>query len=173
MRTKLAILFAVLLLTLCIHACNFPLFTNETQPSSNEQAGNISTSQTMTSLKLTLVTGEDGTNDNPVLGLFDIQGNTLFTATLDSPGDLQPDQTDIYEFTVPITFCQAAGWSMNKPPTEGVDDPWILNEIYIEMDGVTVYFDRGVALSFDTISSESNLSGNWAGIDVYIQQCEN
>lgn len=126
--------------------------------------------ESTTFVKLTLITSNDGTADNPVFELFDNSGNILFATTLDKPGDLQPDQTDIYEFTVPHSFCQFIGWQLTKPQTSGMDDSWLPMSITIELDGQTVWLD-GLFADLGSITADSQRGGNWSGIDIYIQQC--
>jgi hypothetical protein len=124
------------------------------------------------SVKLILDTGSDGTADNPVFGLFDASGSILFTTTLDNPGDLQPGQTDTYEFTVPYPFCQFIGWQLTKPSTGGIDDAWLSTRISIEIDGGTVWLD-GAFNDLGTITADSQRGGNWSGTEIYMGQCIN
>jgi hypothetical protein len=125
-----------------------------------------------TLVKLTLVTGSDGTADNPTFELVDNSGNSLFSITLNNPGDLQPNQTDVYEFTVPHPFCKLTGWWLIKPSNSGVDDSWLPTEIDIELDGKMVSFDR-LFSDLGPLTASSPRSGNWSGSDIYKQQCGN
>lgn len=129
-----------------------------------------STEETAILLRLTLVTGDDGTVDNPNFVLLDQDNNPIFTTALDQPDDLQPGQTVTYEYTVPNSFCQITGWILTKPSSADVDDPWLLAEINIEINGESVYLDRGLS-SWGTITEDSQLSGNWAGIELFQQRC--
>jgi hypothetical protein len=137
-----------------------------------ESAPTAAPGENETLVKLTLVTGSDGTVDNPTFELFDKYGNSLFSITLDNPGDLQPNQTDVYQFSVPHSFCEITGWGLTKPSNSGFDDSWLPTEIYVELDGKIVFFDRLFSdLGLWTASSQS--SGNWSGTDIYKQQCGN
>jgi len=130
----------------------------------------------VTIVKLTLVTGDDGTANLPVFELFDNSGGdffgqVLFSTSLNQKGDLQPNQTAIYEFTVPSPFCKIAGWHLSKPANSGVDDPWLLKEIYIELNGEMVYFDRVFYDQGPMNAGEGERSGNWVRTNEYKQQC--
>ncbi len=163
-----------LFLLILIPACNFPVpSTSAPMPAQETTAllqESTSTEKTSILLRLTLVTGDDGTVDIPHFVLSDQNNIPLFTIDLDQMGDLQPGQTVVYEFTVPASFCTATGWMLTKPPTAGVDDPWLLSELDIEIDGDLVYFDRGLS-SWGTITAESQLSGNWSSIELFQQRC--
>jgi hypothetical protein len=124
-------------------------------------------------VKLTLVTGEDGTNDNPIFGLSDTNMTPVFSIDLDKPGDLQPNQTDVYEFDIPYPYCRIIAWQLTKPASKSADDPWLLNEMYIEIDGVLVMFMRDLSSSFGlTTSASAPYSGNWSGVQAYTQICD-
>ena len=149
-----------------------PAATSESAIMPTVSESTITPTVNVTTVKLTLVTGSDGTADNPIFELADINFVPLFTATLDNPGDLQPGQTDVYEFSVPFPFCQIAGWKLTKPSASNVDDPWLATEIYIEMNGIMVFFDRSSS-SLGLITASSERSGNWSGIEIFTQHCQN
>ena len=161
-----------------------PTHTNTPKPQNTPTSLPPTTSPTqdpnITYVKLTLVTGDDGTVDIPIFELFDnsgemFSGKVLFSTPLNHKGDFQPNSTATYTFTVPYNFCKFVGWHLSKPATSGVDDSWLVKEIYIELNGEMVYFDR-VFSDQGSMSTSSPLpvrSGNWAGTDDYKQQCSN
>jgi hypothetical protein len=161
-------------LILVILACNTPIATpTESVPSAVpvENTALATHEEGETSVKLTLVTGEDGTADNPVFRLFD-STSFVFTTILDNPGDLQPNQTDIYEFSVPYSFCQIIGFDLAKPSSSGVDDSWLLSEYYLEMDGREVSFERLIEQSWGPILEQTQpINAFWSGTDIYLQEC--
>lgn len=123
-----------------------------------------------TPVEVTFVTGANGTADNP---FFNIEGD--FSASpyryyVNQPSDLQPNQTDTYEYLVPMAFCQMTGWKLDKPPTAGIDDDWLANEIDITIDGDLVYFDT-VFYEVGPIVSGSNIGGTWDGTAAYQNRC--
>ncbi len=156
-------------------ACSTPIATlTESVPSTVpvENTALATHEESVTSVKLTLVTGDDGTADNPVFELLDSSIRAVFTTTLDNPGDLQPNQTDVYEFSVPYPFCQIIAFQLTKPSTSGVDDSWLLTEYHIELDGREVSFQRQLEQSWGPISEQTEpLNANWSGIDIYLQEC--
>ncbi len=163
--------FCVFVLLSSILACAAPAATPATKVAVTSES-TITPKVSVTSVKLTLVTGSDGTADNPIFALYDSNGTMLFTTTLNNQSDLQPGQTDVYEFSVPYPFCQITGWQLTKPSTAEVDDPWLPTEIYIELNGIMVAFDRLFG-DFGLVTATSPRSGNWAGIEIYNQHCQN
>lgn len=159
---------SVLVFVIAIVACNLP----SSLTANNIATPTITTSQSVgeTSAKLTLVTGDDGTTDNPVFELFDKSGNVVFTVTLDQQADLQPNQTDVYEFIVPHPFCQMIAWQITKPSGTSIDDPWLPKSITLEMDGKMVWLD-GLFSDLGSITLSSQRGGNWSDIEIYKQQC--
>lgn len=124
----------------------------------------------MTPVSVTFVTGANGTADNP---FFNIEGD--FSASpyrhyLNQTGDLQPNQSDIYQYLVPMDFCQMTGWKLDKPTTAGIDDDWLANEIDISIDSTLVFFDA-VFHEVGPITSSSQLGGTWDGTDAYQSRC--
>jgi hypothetical protein len=131
-----------------------------------------------TSVKLTLVTGDDGTIDNLVFKLhgegYDMSdgGKELYSITLDQPGDLQAGQTDVYEFSVPFEFCELEGWSLIKPDASGPDDPWMPQERYIELNGQLISMDRDFSY-MGAMAAGDRRAGNWTGTAAYQENCGN
>jgi len=165
----------ILVFVSMVFACKIPSATpteNVTPAAPVESQTSASPGEGATSVKLTFVTGSDGTADNPVFELFSTTGSILFTTILDKPGDLQPNQTDVYEFSVPHPFCQITGYQLTKPASSGSDDAWLPTEIYIELDGKVVFFHR-LFSDLGAITEGSPRSGNWSGIELYIQECGN
>lgn len=130
-----------------------------------------------TNVKLTLITGSDGTVDVPIFELLDnsgeeFSGEILFTISLDHVGDFKPHTAAIYKFTVPYPLCKIAEWHLKKPATSGVNDTWLVKEIHIELNGVLVYFDKLFSQE-GPLNSDTVHSGNWAETDFYKQECSN
>jgi PLAT/LH2 domain len=163
MRRPFLHLFITTILILSMTACTLLQGSQEESITKSEEAAS-------TAVKITLMTGSDGTADNPIFGLFDNTGTTIFTTTLDNPGDLQPGQTDIYEFSAPYSFCEFIGWQLTKPATGGSDDGWQATSIRIELNGETTWLD-GAFADLGTITAESQRGGNWSGIEAYTTEC--
>lgn len=154
---KKVVLLIILLIILSL-SCNALISNRPTEKS------------TETNVKLTLVTGNDGTEDNPKFELFDNTGTLIYSTILNNPSDFQPGKTDIYEFLVPKSFCNITGFKFTKPKESELDDTLILSEITIDIDGNVVYMDRSLS-TWGVITFESNLTGNWADVSIYKQKC--
>lgn len=169
---RYVLIFALIFVIL---ACSTPVATLTESIPPTEPEENIppaTHTEGETSVTLTLVTGDDGTADNPVFELVDNSFITVFTTTLDNPNDLQLNQTDVYEFSVPYSFCQIIGFQLTKPSTSGVDDAWLLSEYYLELDGLQVSFERQLEQSWGPIlESTVPFNVNWSGTEIYIQEC--
>jgi hypothetical protein len=102
-------------------------------------APTASSDSNVTHVTLKIVTA-DGTSINPKFELFSAnglnRGRTLFSTILDKPDDLQSGQTDIYEFTVPASFCELGGWDLTLPNASV--DPWGIDKIYVKLNGEIV-----------------------------------
>ena len=130
----------------------------------------------VTSIRLTLVTGEDGTANYPLFELFDTSGGTfsgqvVFSTSLNQAGDLQPFSKVGYEFTVAAPFCKIAGWHLSKPAVPAPEDAWLLNEIFIELNDQMVYRDTVFSDQGAMTAAKGVRSGNWVGTSAYKGQC--
>ncbi len=127
-------------------------------------------------VRLVLVTGSDGTNNPLLVELFgpsDLQTPFWRVVVAEGPGDLQPGQTNVYEFSVPVSFCDIVQFHLRKPASVGLgDDPWDIREYEIWVDGVQVAFDRVVYQYFSpqTVTSWP-VNGNWQGTAAYQSRC--
>jgi hypothetical protein len=157
-------------MALACNALSRPAIENATPAVSEEIEATAMPTGGVTSVRLTLVTGDDGTADNPVFELLDSSMTPIFTITLDNPGDLQSGQTDVYEFSVPHPFCQITTWQMTKPSSSAADDPWLPTEIYLELDGKMVFFYR-LFSDLGPITADSPRDGNWSATDLFTEQC--
>lgn len=124
----------------------------------------------MTPVEVSFVTGANGTADNPFFYLTGDFSASPYRYFVNQPSDLQPNQTDTYEFLVPMDFCQMTGWTIDKPTTAGIDDDWLANEIDITVDGDQVFFDA-VFSEVGPIVSGSNTGGTWDGTEAYQNRC--
>ncbi len=127
-------------------------------------------------VRLVLVTGSDGTNNPLLVELFgpsDLETPFWRVLVAEGPGDLQPGQTNSYEFTVPVGFCDIVQFNLRKPASVGLgDDPWDIREFEIWVDGVQVAFDRVVYEYFSpqTVTSWP-VNVNWQGTAAYQSRC--
>ncbi|GEM_PF-3266489 len=127
-------------------------------------------------VRLVVVTGSDGTNNPLLVELFgpsDLETPLWRVVVAEGPGDLQPGQTNSYEFTVPVGFCEIVQFHLRKPASVGLgDDPWDIREYEIWVDGVLVAFDRVVYEYFSpqTVTSWP-VNGNWQGTAAYQSRC--
>jgi hypothetical protein len=130
-----------------------------------------SRSSTMTTVRLQVVTGNDGTNDKPIFELYGTSGK-VFEYVMDThPNSLQPNQTDEYIFSIPLDICDVTGYTLKKPAGNSGDDAWDIREIYIYINDTSVFFDRAVS-SFSPLTSTSYPpNGNWSGTTDYVQKC--
>jgi TIR domain-containing protein len=121
---------------------------------------------------LRVVTGFDGTNDQPVLKLYGDTGE-VFQFVMDTdPSALQPNQTDEYSFRIPGTFCDVRGFEITKPAGDSGEDAWDLREVYVFVDDILVFGDLSVAETFGPITATSfPPNGNWEETEPYLQQC--
>ena len=171
-RNKLSGFALTIVLTTFTFACSTFTSTTTSMPvdeaTPTEGIPSAMLTTEATSVRLTLVTGDDGTADNPVFELYDPSFVPVFAITLDNPGDLQPGQTDVYEFSVPEPLCQIVAWQLTKPSGAGGDDAWVIAETYIALNGLQVFFVRS---PIGPVTADMPAGGNWSGIDVYLQHC--
>jgi len=124
-----------------------------------------------TVVTLTLVTGNDGTEDDPVFELYGSFAGSPHRVVLNRSGTFRPNQTDTFQFTVPSEFCSITSYRLTKPAGKSGDDPWFLKEIYITLNGKLISFNRAVG-SFSPITSTSfPPNGNWTGTALYKELC--
>jgi hypothetical protein len=122
-------------------------------------------------IRLQVVTGTDGTNDKPILKLYNKLGGVAAQFTMDKPNALRPSQTDEFTFTSSLTFCDFTGYQIIKPAGPIGDDPWDLREVYIYIDNVLVFFDRAAGDFSPVTSTSYPPNGGWSGTDEYKQKC--
>lgn len=123
-----------------------------------------------TPVSLNLVTGADGTVDNPVFYLEGDFSASPYAYYLNQPGDLAAGLSNTYNFDVPMDFCAMTGWKIAKGATGAVDDVWQPNQISITVDGSAVFYD-GVFYEVGPISSASHVGGTWDGTAAYQNRC--
>jgi len=115
-----------------------------------------------TTVVVTIVTGSDGTNDEPTLHLQDgFMGNTLVAFPLNQPNDLRAGQTNTYVFTVPYDFCTLRGFAIRKPGT----DSWFISSIDVSIDGQLVFND------YSGYDSQDVTGGGWEETRTYQSRC--
>lgn len=124
----------------------------------------------MTSVELILTTGSDGTLDTPYFLLEGPFSASPYWYALDQPGDLQPNQTDAYLFQVPMDFCQMTGWRIVKGAGSTGDDPWLVTQMELFIDGTQVFYDSAFA-DLGPITASSHQAGTWDGTAAYQQRC--
>jgi hypothetical protein len=123
-------------------------------------------------IRIKVVTGTDGTNDKPILKLYDKQGSVAAQFTMDKSNALRPGQTDEFTFTSSLTFCDLTGFQIIKPAGPTGDDPWDLREEYIYIDNVLVFFSTTTGIDFSPVTSTSfPPNGGWDGTNEYKQRC--
>lgn len=127
-------------------------------------------------VRLVVVTGSDGTNNPLLVELFgpsNLETPFWRVVVAEGPGDLQPGQTNSYEFTVPANFCDIVQFHLRKPASVGLgDDPWDIREFEIWVDGLQVAFDR---VAYEYFSPQTVTSWpvnvNWQGTAGYQSRC--
>jgi pimeloyl-ACP methyl ester carboxylesterase len=122
----------------------------------------------VTEVELKIVTGADGTEDPITVRVGNAEGQ-WFTQTFDRAGDLRPNATDIYRFSVPASFCQLTGFTISKP-SRLPDDSWCMKELFLTIAGTGVYFDR-VASDHCPYSGDRTYGGGWDGTAEYQRRC--
>jgi uncharacterized protein YjdB len=143
-------------------------------------SGSVSRTATVTVLpppvtipiRIQVVTGTDGTNDKPILKLYNKQGGVAAQFTMDKSNALRPGQTDEFTFTSSLTFCDLTGFQIIKPAGPAGDDPRDLREEYIYIDNVLVFFSRTTGTDFSPVTSTSfPPNGGWSGTNEYKTRC--
>jgi hypothetical protein len=121
-----------------------------------------------TPVRLTLVTGDKGTEGNLRFSLYGSFRGEPFAVILNARDDLQPGRTDTYEYNIPYDFCEVFAWSLELAP--GTTDEWVGAEFYLSIDGEEVYFNRDFA-SGSAISTTMTRSGTWDATTAYRARC--
>ncbi len=118
------------------------------------------------SVVVTLITSENGTNDNLQLELSGTFPGDPLVLVLDQPGDLQPTQVNIYNFIVPHTYCEMFQFKLSLL---GSDD-WLGQQVSVQIDGAQVYYD-GAFFQGGMLGVGSWRSGTWDGTAAYRDHC--
>ncbi|MFQ3568560.1 MAG: SH3 domain-containing protein [Aggregatilineales bacterium] len=121
-----------------------------------------------TPVRLTLVTGDKGTEGNLRFSLYGSFSGEPFAVILNARDDLQPGRTDTYEYNIPYDFCEVFAWSLELAP--GTTDEWVGAEFYLSIDGEEVYLNRDFA-SGSAISTTMTRSGTWDATTAYRARC--
>jgi len=118
------------------------------------------------SVIITVITSENGTNGNLNLELSGTFPGDPISFTLDQPGDLQPGMVNSYNFIVPHTFCEMFQFKLTL---DGNDD-WLGQQVSITIDGAEVWFDN-VFYEGGGLTAGSWRGGTWDGTDAYQSHC--
>ena len=116
------------------------------------------------------VTGDAGTADSPWFALSGDFSASPYTFILNQPDDLQPGQTDVYAYRVPMSFCQMTGWQLTKAASGAADDPWLPTRIDLTIDDTPVFSDA-IFHEIGPITAEEGASGTWDDTDAYQSRC--
>ena len=118
----------------------------------------------LSSVRITLATGADGTNDDLLFELLDVlEGETLFEAVL--TGGLGPNSSEFFDLMIPLEFCEFSSFRLTKITGSGrVADHLALDDLSVAVDGVTVYFDR--------TARSLPYHGGYSGTAKYKARCE-
>ena len=118
----------------------------------------------LSSVRITLATGADGTNDDLLFELLDVLGGeTLFEAVL--TGDLGPNSSEFLDLMIPLKFCEFSSFRLTKiTGSDGVADHLALDDLSVEVDGVTVFTDR--------TAKSLPYHGGYSGTAKYKARCE-
>ena len=118
----------------------------------------------LSSVRITLATGADGTNDDLLFELLDVpRGETLFEAVL--TGDLGPNSSEFFDLMIPLEFCEFSSFRLTEITGSGrVADHLALDDLSVAVDGVTVYFDR--------TARSLPYHGGYSGTAKYKARCE-
>ena len=118
------------------------------------------------SVVVTVITSENGTNDNLQLELSGTFPGDPMVFMLDQPGDLQPGMVNTYSFIVPHTFCEMFQFKL----TLAGSDDWQGQQFSIQIDGAQVYYD-GVFFEGGTLSAGGWRGGTWDRTSAYRDHC--
>lgn len=112
------------------------------------------------SVLVTLVTGSTGTLETPTLRLFKPEAMVAGEYPLDHPGGFLPYSTTVIELPVPWNLCEVTGFDIRL---NGWDTDWSIEEVYLEIDGVMLFFDRAV--------DGGQPNGSWDGREAWRGIC--
>lgn len=124
-----------------------------------------------THVRFTLVTGGDGTKDDLQFELLDEFGGTTLYSTI-LTRDLGADTTEVFELVVPLDFCDFSSFRLTKlTGPDDVDDHWFLDELFLEVDGEMVFFDRAAGDISPITASSFPYMGGYSATVPYMVQC--
>jgi tRNA A-37 threonylcarbamoyl transferase component Bud32 len=130
-------------------------------------------SSTAAAVKVELNIGAD-TTDSPLILTLGRKGDgwsfvgDSYSCRINQPGDLKPDQNNVFTFEVPLKFCDMTMLELGF--TDGGKDRAEFKGFTLSIDNVSVWGDRSMADQPEMINFR-NIMGGWEGVASYKARC--